>query len=58
MKKILSILISIVGMFAVGCNDSGGDNVNPNNKTDIPENLFFGLDKEGGPLVLTEAVLM
>lgn len=46
MKKIPSILISIVGMFAVGCNDSGGDNVNPNNKTDIPENLFFGLDKE------------
>ncbi|MBO7313628.1 MAG: hypothetical protein J6U48_05310, partial [Alistipes sp.] len=40
MKKLF-LLLALLGMVAVGCSkDEGG------NEKDIPENIFFGLDKE------------
>ena len=56
MKKLF-LLLALMGMVAVGCSkddtDKGNDNKTeqPNendgdNKEDIPENIFFGLDKE------------
>ena len=43
MKKLFAFLATLSMLFAVGCNEQGVDD-NPNEP--IPENIFFGLDKE------------
>ena len=56
MKKLLTIFATFAMLCAVGCEEQGGgDDIDPNDKTEqpnekpedpIPENIFFGLDKE------------
>ncbi|MBO7306917.1 MAG: leucine-rich repeat protein [Alistipes sp.] len=48
--KRLFLLLALCGMVAVGCTEGGvDDNINNGgneDESDIPENIFFGLDKE------------
>ncbi len=44
MKKLFAVFATLSMLFAVGCNEQGGGDINPNEPT--PENIFFGLDKE------------
>ena len=48
--KRLFLLLALCGMVAVGCTESGVDdnidNGGNEDESDIPENIFFGLDKE------------
>ena len=53
MKRLFTIFATFAMLCAVGCEEQGGDDVNPNDKPGTeepgdpkPENIFFGLDRE------------